>query len=231
MLIPLYWQKMKRNWGVSWWGWKRRLRMLAWNSAIKKKKIEDDGIGSHQFTALKGKSGNSDRCYFLLWNDWDGDCGHEITRISPCKGILDGKESVCNAEDPGAIPGVRRSPGERNGYPLPYPGLENPMDRGVRQATVHGIARVGRDWAAEQGQGQPFGGALAKQKLHVLIREAWQSARDFSRDVKCFQVFISIIMWRKTTWVKCGKYSVFVRVCGVCVSLSAGVWVILMLLL
>ena len=32
----------------------------------KKKKIEDDGIGSHQFTALKGKSGNSDRCYFLL---------------------------------------------------------------------------------------------------------------------------------------------------------------------
>ena len=32
-----------------------------------KKKIEDHGIGSHQFTAnRKGKSGNSDRFYFLL---------------------------------------------------------------------------------------------------------------------------------------------------------------------
>ena len=35
-------------------------------SKKKKKKIEDHGIGSHQFTALKGKSGNSDRFYFLL---------------------------------------------------------------------------------------------------------------------------------------------------------------------
>ena len=115
-------------------------------------------------------------------------------RISPCKGTFDGKEYVCNAEDPGSTPGLRRSPGERNGYPLLYPCLENPMDRGVRQATVHGIARVGHDRAAEQGQGQPFGGAIAKQKLRVLVREAWQSPGYFSRDVKCSLVFTSIIM-------------------------------------
>ena len=32
----------------------------------------------------------------------------------------DGKESACNAGDPGLIPGSGRSPGERNGYPLQY---------------------------------------------------------------------------------------------------------------
>ena len=39
-----------------------------------------------------------------------------------------GKESTCNAGDPGAIPGLGRSPGEGNSYPLQYSGLENSMD-------------------------------------------------------------------------------------------------------
>ena len=38
------------------------------------------------------------------------------------------KESACHAGDPGSIPGLGRSPGEGNGYPLQYSGLENPMD-------------------------------------------------------------------------------------------------------
>ena len=42
---------------------------------------------------------------------------------------LDGKASVCNAGDPGLIPGLGRSPGEGNGSPLRYSCLENPMDR------------------------------------------------------------------------------------------------------
>ena len=54
-----------------------------------------------------------------------------------------GKESVCNAGDPGLIPGSGRSPGEGNSNPLPYSCLENPMDRGAWQATVHGVTRVG----------------------------------------------------------------------------------------
>jgi len=37
-----------------------------------------------------------------------------------------GKESTCNTEDPGLIPGSGRSPGERNGNPLQYSFLENP---------------------------------------------------------------------------------------------------------
>ena len=45
----------------------------------------------------------------------------------------------------GLIPGSGRSPGERNGNPLQYPCLENPMDRGAWWATVHGVARVRHD--------------------------------------------------------------------------------------
>ena len=48
-----------------------------------------------------------------------------------------GKESACNAGDLGLIPGLGRSPGEGNGYPLQYSGQENSMDRGAWWATVH----------------------------------------------------------------------------------------------
>ena len=43
--------------------------------------------------------------------------------------------------DVGWIPGLGRSPGEGNGYPLQFPCLENPMDRGAWKATVHGVAK------------------------------------------------------------------------------------------
>ena len=46
-------------------------------------------------------------------------------------GGSDGKESACNAGDPGSIPGLERSFGEENGNPLQYSSLENPMDRGA----------------------------------------------------------------------------------------------------
>ena len=54
---------------------------------------------------------------------------------------LDSKESVCDAGDLGLIPGLGRSPGEGNGYPLQYSCLENSMDRGTLWATVHGVAK------------------------------------------------------------------------------------------
>ena len=52
-----------------------------------------------------------------------------------------GKESACNAGDPGLIPGLGRSPGGGHGNPLQYSCLENPMDRGVWQEAVHGAAK------------------------------------------------------------------------------------------
>ena len=52
-----------------------------------------------------------------------------------------GKEFTCNAGDLGSIPGLGRSPGKGNGNPLQYSCLENPMDRGAWQSTVHGVAK------------------------------------------------------------------------------------------
>ena len=60
-------------------------------------------------------------------------------------GGSDGKESACNIRDLGSIPGSVRSPGEGNGYPLQYSYLENSIDRGGWQATVHGLQRVRHD--------------------------------------------------------------------------------------
>ena len=47
-----------------------------------------------------------------------------------------GKESACNVGDLGLITGLGRSPGEGNGYPLQYSGLENSRD-----FKVHGVAK------------------------------------------------------------------------------------------
>ena len=46
------------------------------------------------------------------------------------------KESICNSGDLGLIPGLERSSGEGNSYPLQYFGLENSMD-----CIVHGLAK------------------------------------------------------------------------------------------
>ena len=56
-------------------------------------------------------------------------------------GGSDDKESACYEGDPFSIPGLGRSPGELNGYPLQYSCLENSMDRGAWQATVHGVSK------------------------------------------------------------------------------------------
>ena len=51
-------------------------------------------------------------------------------------GGSDGKESVWNVGDLGSIPGLGKSPRERNGYPLQYSCLENSMD-----CIVQGVAK------------------------------------------------------------------------------------------
>ena len=60
-----------------------------------------------------------------------------------------GKEPDCQWEpDAGSIPGSRRSPGGRHGYPLGYSCLGNPMGRGTWQAVVHRTYRVRHDWSS-----------------------------------------------------------------------------------
>ena len=62
-----------------------------------------------------------------------GHSGHP--EVSSSTGASAGEEPTCNAGDLGWIPGLGRSPGEGNSYPLQYLGLENPM----------GPQRVGHD--------------------------------------------------------------------------------------
>ena len=56
-------------------------------------------------------------------------------------GGSDSRDSVCNAGDPGSIPGSGRSPGGGNGNPLHYSCFRNPMNRGAWRATVLGVAK------------------------------------------------------------------------------------------
>ena len=51
------------------------------------------------------------------------------------------KNPPAKAGDLGSILGLGRSPGEGNGNPLQYSGLENPVDWGAWWATVHGVAK------------------------------------------------------------------------------------------
>ena len=67
------------------------------------------------------------------------------------------KNPFTNAGDPSSIPGLRRSPGEGNGYPLQYSYLENPTDREAWQATAHGVT-----------QSQTQVGDRAQEHLYLL---------------------------------------------------------------
>ena len=62
--------------------------------------------------------------------------------------------STGNLRDAGSILGLGRSSGQGNGNPCQYSCLENPMDRGDRQATVHRVAKVGHNLVTEQQQSQ-----------------------------------------------------------------------------
>ena len=79
--------------------------------------------------------------------------------ISVCMkfpGGSDCKESAHNTGDLGLVPGLGRSPGGGHGSPLQCSCLENPMDRGAFQATVHGVAKIGHDW-------------VTKHSVHVYV--------------------------------------------------------------
>ena len=72
------------------------------------------------------------------------ECKHPFIMGFP--GGSDGKESACNAGDPGSVTGLGRSSGERNGNPLQYSWLENPIDRGTTGTEEFmGSQRVRRD--------------------------------------------------------------------------------------
>ena len=86
---------------------------------------------------------------FVINAAWDSLC--EYATIISCFAVCgvwvglpggsDRKQSACNQGDTGSTPGSGRSPGEGKGYPLQYSCLENPVDRGAWQASVHRVAK------------------------------------------------------------------------------------------
>ena len=90
--------------------------------------------------------------------------------------MAQGKEFACNARDPSSIPGSGRSPGGRNGNPLQYSCLENPMDRGAWRVTVHGLQRVRHDCSNWASRGLLLGLPTLTRAQKLLLRD--QSASE-----------------------------------------------------
>ena len=74
---------------------------------------------------------NRTLCHYVMF------CLSDISGISN----LMVKNMPAMREDLGSTPRLGRSPGEGNGYLFQYSGLENSMDRGSWQATVHGVTK------------------------------------------------------------------------------------------
>jgi len=69
----------------------------------------------------------------------------QFTTLEGLPRWLSGKESACNAGDPGSIPRLGRSPGEGNGNPLQYSCLENPLTEEPSGLQSMGLERVRHD--------------------------------------------------------------------------------------
>ena len=101
--------------------------------------------GEEKLIWLMGGTNSVCCCCLYIWmnsRNWDAICLYcQPISVKGSPGGWDGKESACNVGHLGSIPGLGRSPGEGNGYPLQYSGLENSMDRGAWQAIAHGVAK------------------------------------------------------------------------------------------
>ena len=101
---------------------------------LKSWKIRKDKVGSGQG---EGNTFQGKRTGYAKVYQCERSSNLETVRGLPRR--LSGKESACRAGDAGSIPGLGRSPGERNGNPFQYSHLGNPMGRGGWWATVHGV--------------------------------------------------------------------------------------------
>ena len=104
-----------------------------------------DSLGGGTGWAVTGRF-KREGTYVYLWLIYV-DCWQKMTKF--CKAIIlqlgkKKKNLPANARDTGDMgltPGLERSPRERNGHPLQYFCLENPMDRGTWRATVHRVTK------------------------------------------------------------------------------------------
>ena len=106
------------------------------------------------------------------------------------------KNPPAGARDAGYIPGLGRSPGERNGNPLQYSCLENPMDRGAWQATVYGVAKSQTqisNWAWAPVQVYQSIELSIHQSIHLSIY--WPNNRLTDESPSKYYLNTSLYMW------------------------------------
>ena len=88
-------------------------------------------------------------------------CSYESTCSKKIfSGASGGKESTCNAGDPGLIPGSGRDHEEGNGYLLQYSYLENPMDREAGRVPFMGRKKSGTTGLLTRSCSRDEGGVL-----------------------------------------------------------------------
>ena len=81
-----------------------------------------------------------------------------------------GKESACNAGDPGSIPGLERSPGEGIGYPLQYSSASHVVQM------VKNPPAMWETWVLSLGWEDPLEKGKATQSSILAWRIPWTEA-------------------------------------------------------
>ena len=97
-------------------------------------------------------------CVFYLW-------ASEVALV-----VRKSPASAGDERDVGSIPGWGRSPGGGHGNPLQNSCLENPMDRGTWQYTVHGVTKSG----TQLKQLSTRRCAFCLWDLHYSLRCSWR---------------------------------------------------------
>ena len=97
----------------------------------------------------------------------------------------DSKESTCSLGDLGSIPGLGRSPGEGNSYPLQYSCLENSMDRGASWVTVH--SQRNQTWLGQLALHSPFPDPGIEPRSPTLQADSL-SSKPPRKPYLCFQI-------------------------------------------
>ena len=122
------------SWSVSRWRWRQHLRGITRQGLGERSELRPRLLSGHPSAGTARMSAvflGRHRC-----------CPAPRGAPLPPPSLVAGKESACDAGDPGSVPGSGRSPGEGNGNPLQCSFLENPTDRGAWWAAVLGVAEL-----------------------------------------------------------------------------------------
>ena len=134
---------------IWWWVWGRgerwECRFSKWCMCLCVLVIQ----ASHKYHRVECQKGHIERSEFrdlgkkMTTVKWINVAGLEyfIIMILGLPWGINGQESTCQCKRHGFSPWVGKMPWRRNGNPLQYSCWENPLDRGVWQATVNGVLK------------------------------------------------------------------------------------------